>query len=223
MTNLTVYGNIKTSRTWWIAWMCAELGLDFDNNPIDQIGEAIRSDDYRAVNPNSRIPTLKDGDFIIWESMAINLYLGKKYGDHLYPDSLEGEAQAWQWSFWAVTRVEVPLLTLLIGSRECAPESETGQYFLKHISRWDDDELTRCRNVLQDPLRVLDETLSTRTYLLGERFTVADLNVTCILSRLDRNAGMDLSSMTHLEAWLRRCWSREACPRRERLTRVLDP
>ena len=81
--------------------MCAELGLDFDNNPIDQIGKAIRSNDYRAVNPNSRIPTLKDGDFTLWESMAINLYLGKKYGDELYPDSLEDEARVWQWSFWA--------------------------------------------------------------------------------------------------------------------------
>ena len=101
-----------------------------------------------AVNPNSRVPSLKDGDFNLWESMAINLCLAKKYGAGLYPEGLEGEARVWQWSFWAVTRVEAPLLTLLIGSRKCAPESRMGQYFLKHISRWDDEELSRCRSVL---------------------------------------------------------------------------
>lgn len=202
--------------------MCAELGLEFDNEPVNHIGESIRSDGYRVLNPNSRVPTLTDGDFTIWESMAINLYLGKKYGDDIYPESLEGEAQVWQWSFWAVTRVEVPLLTLLIGTRECAPESEMGRYFLKHIPRWDAGELTRCRKVLQAPFRVLNETLTTKAYLLGERFTVADLNVACIFSRLGGNAGMDFSSLAYLGEWLRRCWSREACPRREPLMRVLD-
>lgn len=105
MTDLTVYGSVKASRTWWVAWICAELGIEYENVSLEFLGEDIGSEDYRTVNPNALIPSIKDGDFILWESMAINLYLAKKYGGNIYPSTIEAEAKAWQWSFWAVTYI----------------------------------------------------------------------------------------------------------------------
>ena len=121
MSSLTVYGDPESSRAWWNTWMCRELNLDFDNVPLRFLDPEIKGDEYRAVNPNGFIPTIKDGEFKLFESMAINLYLAKKSGSMFYPESLEEEALAWQWSFWAVTRIEVPLLTLFVANLDHGP------------------------------------------------------------------------------------------------------
>jgi glutathione S-transferase len=229
MSNLTVYGDIARSRVWWTEWTCRELSLEFENVPFGFLDPDIKSDEFLALHPNGLIPTIKDGDFVLWESMAINMYLAKKSGGPLYPDMLEGEALAWQWSFWGVTRVEVPLLTLLVADGGTSPDSELGRYFLKHSPAWTPEEVARCRRVLEPPFKVLDGELSKRAYLLGEAFTVADLNVTVLLARNcmaavpgSSGAGVDLSSMPHLTDWLERCWSRPACPRREVLLEGLS-
>ena len=231
MTTLTVYGEVKASRAWWTDWTCRELDLEYDNVSVGFLEPDIKRDDYLALNPNGLIPTITDGDFALWESMAINLYLAKKYGnDSLYPTSLEGEALTWQWSFWIVTRVEVPLLTLMVASMNLPAGSDLEQYFLKHVPAWTPDELNRCRSVLQGPFGVLDGELGKRPYLLGDTFTVADLNVSAILAR---NSGsvlqsggsealIELSSIPHMVNWLHRCFSRSACPRRETLTASLE-
>lgn len=220
MAELTVYGDIKTSRTWWTAWTCGELGLEFDNVPLDYAGPEIKSEEYLALNPNGLIPTIKDGDFTLWEAMAINLYLAKKSGTTLYPKTLEGEARAWQWSLWSVTRVEVPLLTLMVANQDHGLDSEMGQYFLKHVPAWTPEELARCRSVLQGPFQVLNGETAKRPFLLGDTFTIADLNVSVILAR-NSGAQLDLTSLPHLADWLERCWSRPACPRRDTLLQAL--
>src|SRR5690349_11412782 len=188
MVEFTIYGNVQASRTWWTAWMCEELSIGFSNDPIDYIGERIQSEQYRAINPNMLIPCLKEGDFILWESMAINLYLAKKYRSPVSPTDLESEAHMSQWSFWAVTRIEIPLLTLRIGGRGYTVDDEKAQYFLKHIPMWDEEELERCRRVLHAAFRVPESLLARQPYLLGANFSAADLNVSCIFSRLTRDA-----------------------------------
>jgi glutathione S-transferase len=231
MSELVLYGDTQTSRTWWNDWTFRELNLEYENVKFGFLDPEIRSDDFLALHPNGLIPTIKDGDFVLWESMAINLYLAKKSGGPLYPDTLEGEALAWQWSFWGVTRLEVPLLTLLVADAGFSPDSELGQYFLKHSPAWTEDEVARCRGVLERPFQVLDNELAKRPFLLGEEFTVADLNVTILLARNcmamaavpgAKGAGISLSTKPLMTAWLDRCWSRPACPRREALLEGLN-
>ena len=82
-----------------------ELDLEIENIRFGFFDEEIKRKDYFTLNPDGLIPTIRDGEFVFWETLAINLYLAKKHGHALYPDTLEGEALVWQWSFWAVTRV----------------------------------------------------------------------------------------------------------------------
>ncbi|HEV2302443.1 MAG TPA: glutathione S-transferase N-terminal domain-containing protein, partial [Stellaceae bacterium] len=85
MSALRIYG-VARSRAFRTLWMAGELGLDYEQVPVD-LGET-RSPAYLAVNPNGHIPAIDDEGFILWESMAINLYLAKKYGSgaaELYP------------------------------------------------------------------------------------------------------------------------------------------
>jgi glutathione S-transferase len=128
MTDLTLYGSIHESRTWWVAWMCRELGLEFRNDHSDGfLDPSWKVPEYLAINPSGLVPSIRDGDFVLWESMAINLYLAKKYGaDSMGVSTLERESLASQWSFWAITRLEVPFLVVAASVRNIRPVAKVG-------------------------------------------------------------------------------------------------
>src|SRR5260221_14770536 len=75
---LKIYG-IPRSRAFRTLWMPKELGLEYENIPIDFANDATRTPEYLRINPNGHVPTIDDDGVILWESMAINLYLAKKY------------------------------------------------------------------------------------------------------------------------------------------------
>ena len=112
---LKIYG-VARSRAFRTLWMAGELGLPYEHVKVNFADGGTRRPEYLAINPNGHIPAIDDDGFRLWESMAINLYLAKKYGSGaggLYPQSLEDEARVWQWSFWGMTEVERPALTVL--------------------------------------------------------------------------------------------------------------
>ena len=102
MSALRIYGVART-RAFRALWMAEELGLDYEHIPIE-IGEAgARKPEFLAINPNGRLPAIDDDGFVLTESLAITLYLAKKYSSgKLYPATLQAEARVWQWSLWAV-------------------------------------------------------------------------------------------------------------------------
>ena len=194
---LKIYG-IPRSRAFRALWLAKELGLDYENVPINMADGGTRTPEYLKINPNGHIPAIDDDGFVMWESMAINLYLAKKYAaGSLYPARLEDEARAWQWSFWGMTEVERPVLTAMF-NRALLPEDK------RDAALADDSE-----RQLQQPLKVLDQAVATQPYLLGEHFTVADLNVASILSWA-RPARIDFGPFPKAADWLKRCAERPA-------------
>ena len=195
---LKLYG-ITQSRAFRPLWLLHELGLDFEHIPLDFHGDDLNTPEYRALNPNGRVPTLVDGQLVLWESMAINLYLARRYGSEagFWPTSIEGEALAWQWSFWVMTEVEYSLLTVLMHGRVLAEDKR------------DPDKASRNRGCLKGPFEVLDQALAGKRYLVEERFTVADLNVAAVLSWC-RPARVPLDDYPDLDDWLQRCLDRPA-------------
>jgi glutathione S-transferase len=187
VSDLKIYG-VAGSRAYRALWMANELGLDYEHVPVHFADGSAQSPEYLAINPNGRIPAIDDGGFKLWESMAINLYLAKKHGG-LCPDTLEGEAQALQWSFWAMTELEKPALAALM-HRMFLPEGH------RDLQLADEGE-----RQLQRPLKVLDAALASTGYLVGSKFSVADLNVASILSWA-RLARVDLSAFPHVKRWL---------------------
>src|SRR5438874_12705831 len=194
---LKIYG-VARSRAFRALWLAKELGLDYENIPIDMGKGETRSPDYLKINPNGHIPAIEDDGFVLWESMAINLYLAKKHGaGRLYPVRLEDEARAWQWSFWGMTEVERPVLTAMF-HRALLPEDKRDAALADESERQ-----------LAAPLRVLDSAVAAAPYLMGEHFTVADLNVASILSWA-RPARIDLGGVPKMADWFRRCSERPA-------------
>jgi glutathione S-transferase len=194
---LTIYG-VARSRAFRTLWMAKELGLDYEHVKVDFATGETRTPVHLALNPNGQIPVIDDDGFILWESMAINLYLAKKHSlGRLYPTRLEDEARAWQWSFWGMTEVERPVLTVLF-NRVILPEHE------RQAAAADAAERT-----LAQPLRVLDGALARSANLLGADFTVADLNVAGILAWA-RPAQVDMSPLPKVAEWLKNCAERPA-------------
>jgi glutathione S-transferase len=188
MSSLKIYG-VPGSRAYRVLWMANELGLDYQQIPVHFSDGSANAPEYLAVNPNGRIPAIDDGGFKLWESMAINLYLAKKHDNGLWPKTIEGEAQALQWSFWVMTEVEKPALAALL-HRMFLPEGKRDPKLA------DEGE-----QQLQKPLKVLDEALARTGYLVGSSFSVADLNVASVLSWA-RLARVDFSAFPRVKQWL---------------------
>ena len=192
---LRIYGIART-RAFRALWMAAELGLDYQHLPIE-IGEAgARAPEFLALNPNGRLPLIVDDDFVLFESLAITLYLAKKHSyGKLYPATLQGEAKAWQWSFWAISEVDRGVNIWSLHAVRLPPAER------------DAAKRDEALAVLVAPFRVLDAALAQHGYLLGDEFTVADLNVAAVISRA---VDMDLSAAPNLKSWLVRCLDRPA-------------
>jgi len=190
---LRIYGVART-RAFRVLWIAKELGLDYEHIPVE-IGDAgARRPDYLAINPNGRLPTIDDDGFVLWESLAITLYLSKRH-DRLYPATLDGEAKTWQWSLWAVQEVDRGVNIWSLHALRLPPEDR------------DPARRAEALKVLEQPFKVLDGALAHRPYLLSGVFMVADLNVASVISRA---IDMDLSATPRLADWLKRCLDRPA-------------
>jgi glutathione S-transferase len=197
MARLKIYG-VPRSRAFRALWLAKELGLDYENVMTDFASGETRREPYLSINPNGHIPAIDDNGFVLWESMAINLYLAKQYGfGTLYPTALHDEARCWQWSLWAMTELERHVLTAMF-NRAILPEAER-----------DAAAADQAEKDLQHPLGVLDGAVSKSAYLIGDGFTVADLNVAAVLSWA-RPARIDFAPFPKAADWLGRCALRPA-------------
>ena len=207
MARLRIYGIART-RAFRVLWMAEELGLDYEHIPVETGPAGARQPDYLAVNPNGRLPAIDDDGFILWESLAINIYLAKKHATGtLYPATPQGEAKATQWSLWAANEIE-RATNVWSFHAERLPQAER-----------DPKIAAAAIDLLAPPYRVLDKALAAQPYLLGDSFTVADLNVGAVALRA---IAMDLSATPHFRDWLRRCYDRPAAQKVSGLRREAE-
>jgi glutathione S-transferase len=191
---LTIYGSPR-SRTMRTLWVAAELGLTYRHVPLAWDDPALEAPEFLRLNPAGTIPTIVDDGFALAESLAINLYLTKKYGGGaptpLYPTSPEGEAEVWRWSLWAQAHLE-PWV------------QRDGQF--EAIRRSAGEAMN---DALAASLARLDLALAGRRWLVGGDFSVADLNVAAVLSPT-RAREISLVAYPHVGEWLAACYDRPA-------------
>jgi len=193
---IKLYG-VPQSRAYRSLWMLEELGVPYENVPVHFATGETRKPEFLKINPNGHVPALVDDGVTLFESMAINLYLARKYDKGLWPRSVADEGRAFQWSFWVMTELEEPLLTRLF------------HVVIHPKEQRDAAKAEDATKRLEKPLGVLEAALAGRSHLLGDGFSVADLNVASVLSwaRLSR---LDLSRWKNVDGWLERCLARPA-------------
>ncbi len=193
---MRLYGT-SLSRANRCLWALEELGLTYEHVPTGFSGEN-RTAEYLQINPNGRVPALEDDGRILWESIAINLYLADKYGsDPFWPRSVERRGERYQWSLWAVNEIE-PRASAMMAHRVWNPPE-----------RRNPEAAQQAFEEMEGPLRILDQHLSTRPFLLGDVFTIADVNVASISRALFFTLKMDLSEWPIVVSWFTRCTGRE--------------
>jgi glutathione S-transferase len=191
----TLYGTSR-SRSARSLWALEELGVKYEHVPTPTT--EVKSAEHLKRNPNGHVPVLEDDGNYIWESMAINLYLAEKYGKNsLWPADVAGHGAAYKWSFWAMTEVEPHLMTIL-RNRVLLPEGQR-----------DEKAAQAAVEAIKTPLKVLDESLKGREYLLGNTFTIADLNPAAVLSWAAM-LRLDMSATPTAQAWFQKCLARPA-------------
>jgi len=190
---IQIYGP-TASRAARALWIAHELDIPFEHVGMEM--KDLKTPEYLKVNPNGKVPTLVDGDFKLFESMAINLYLAKRFNkDGFWPSSPEDQARCYQWSFWGMTEIEKPLLTILIDMFMTAPDKRKPE------------AVAEAQKTLPKPFAVLNAALEGHEYLLGSAFTVADLNLASILS-WSKPIKYDFKPYPNAGAWLDRCLAR---------------
>ena len=204
---LKIYG-IPGSRAIRTLWLCRELGVPFEQVAVNFADPATKTPEFLAVNPSGKIPAIDDDGFALSESMAINFYLAKKHKSPMLPGDLQGEARVLQWSFWVMTEVEKPLLNVMLQRMKPPADPQAAQYFRERNPLNPELERTSLET-LEKPLTYLNAHLQGRDYLLGNAFTLADLNVASVMLWAPR-AKLDLSGKPNAKAWLDRCLARPA-------------
>ena len=177
-----------------------ELGLAYQHVPM----QPWRDPDHKAailkLNPSGRVPVLDDDGLILADSMAINLYLGDRYGGPLWPTDVADRALMYRWSFFLQTEIDVAA---------------------RNIARQSKDETVRARAETERwaAFAILDRALRDRPYLLGDAFTMADLNVAASIAEPQDNGKLDGLDdpadfgLTALSGWVARCTGRPSWKR----------
>lgn len=194
---IKMYGTSR-SRAGRSLWAVEELGLKYEHVPVATAGGETRKAEYLKINPNGHIPAIEDDGTIVWESMAVNLYLAEKYGKGgLWPATVEQHAACYQWSIWGMTELEPLLMTIFLNRIMLSKEQRNESAAAKAVED------------IKVPFKVLDDHLQGREYLLGNEFTIADLNVASVLT-LAGFLRLDYSATPTAEKWLQKCVGRPA-------------
>lgn len=178
-------------------WLLEELGVPYEYRRVDTTKpRAERGADLLAVSPLAKVPALVDGDVRIIESAAINLYLSEKYGaGALGPKDARERAEMTQWSVWGFANV-MPLLIAVLYHTQLLPEPQRRT-----------EEVVNNRKWASEYLAILEPLLAKGEWLVGRRFTAADVTLGSIV---DMAAGLGVPLGPATQGWLERLRARPA-------------
>ncbi|MEG4345410.1 glutathione S-transferase family protein [Microcoleus sp. A003_D6] len=176
---LKLYGGAR-SRASIVQWYLEEIAIPYEFVILDlQAGEHLQPE-FLEINPIGKVPAIVDGDFKLWESGAILLYLAQKYGK--MPDTLEQQAQIVQWVIFANATLGPGIFV---------------------------DEATREREIPR-LLKPLNDIFEKQPFLMGDEFGVADAAVGSILTYIPMTLKLDLSPYPAVLDYMKRISERPA-------------
>jgi glutathione S-transferase len=188
---LTIWGRANSVNVQKVLWCLAELDLAYER--IDA-GMAFGKNDqpeYLAMNPNGRVPTLVDGDYVLWESNSIMRYLNLAYGKGvaIYPQSPQARAAVDRWLDWTLSTlqpVDRPVFWALVRT----PKEKRD---MAAIQKDVDAEAV--------VWRIPEALLATRRYIEGDQFTIADIALGAFARRWFGVEGVTKPKLPNLERW----------------------
>jgi len=196
---LTLWGRPNSSNVKKTLWMLEELGLTYTNIKVGGSYGGLGAPSYLAMNPNGLIPTLQDGELVLWESNTIMRYLAARYGQgSLWIDDAGERASTEKWMDWASSRLFAPFHDLLFHAVRLPEPQRDGAI------------RTRAVENFEKALAVLDQELAGNPWLSGKKFGIGDIPAATFIYyyyAIDVEKG---NSFPHVEAWYQRLGTRPA-------------
>lgn len=195
---IKILGRPNSVNVQKVMWCAAELGLSVDRRDIGGPFGGNDTAEYLAMNPNGTVPTLIDGDFVMWESNAIVRYLCEAHGSApWYPENMTERGHANQWMDWYLTTLHA-FMTVIFWQLIRTPEDERDTIAVesaveKASGLW----------------AMLDRHLAGRDYILGNAPSMADIPLGCAAHRWHE---MDINrpDLPNFKTWWERLASRPA-------------
>lgn len=205
---LTLYG-IYRSRATRNIWLLAELGVSYRFTPVIQgyrLPDPAAKDAplnttspaFLAISPAGAVPVLDDDGFVLTESLAINLYLARKFGGALAPSGPQEDARMQQWALYGVSSIEGPALDISYAYARGEDKTEAGRAVI-----------TAAEAKLQRPFKVLEAHLAGEGNMVGGRFTVADINMAEMVRYAQAHTPL-MAAFPAVTRWLAACQARPA-------------
>jgi glutathione S-transferase len=184
---LTFYDAPVSGNTYKVRLLLKQLALPHEAVRLDIVGGAVRTPEYRKVNPFGRVPFIVDDGFALGESNAILAYLAR--GSKLLPPDARGQALTQQWMFFEQNQVEtaigLPRAWRKFGVEQ--PEALFEHYRPRAVSA----------------LKVLERHLAQRSWFVGDAYSVADIALFGY-TQMAPEAGHDLARFPAVSGWLER-------------------
>jgi glutathione S-transferase len=195
---LRIWGRANSVNVQKVLWCLSELNLGYERIDAGMAFGRNHDPDYLAMNPNARVPTLVDGDFVLWESNSIMRYLVLAYAhaSPIYPQQPKRRAGVDRWLDWTLSTVQPvdrPVFWALV-------RTPVGERDMVAIQKDADAEA--------EVWRVADARLSTRRFIEGDDFTIADIALGAYARRWFGVEGVSKPELPHLERWFAQFASR---------------
>ena len=205
---MKIYGRLSSINVQKVIWCLEELGkkdgVDYERIDAGLQFGVNKTDAYLKMNPNGLVPTLVDGDYILWESNAIVRYLASLHGGSLFPADLKTRADADRWMDWSLVTLWPTLRVTFLGLTRTPKEQQDIPRIIKHYQ--DTTGL----------LQILEDLFADRAYCAGDQFTVGDITLALAVDRWVKLPASfpdvlgKLPELKSLMAWHRRVTERPA-------------
>ncbi|MCW5770507.1 MAG: glutathione S-transferase N-terminal domain-containing protein [Rhodospirillaceae bacterium] len=146
-----------------VALFLEETGLPYEAIPVDTRKGEQHTPAYKAINPNAKVPAIVDGDAVVFDSNAILLYLAEKTGKFLPPDAPKARGELLSWLMFVASGV--------------GPYSGQSVHFRLYAPEKLPYAINRYAFEAQRHFKILDERLASRKYMLGDTYTIVDMDV----------------------------------------------
>jgi glutathione S-transferase len=188
---LTIWGRANSVNVQKVLWCLRELELNHERIDAGMQHGRNHEADYLAMNPNGRIPTLVDGDFVLWESNSIMRYLCMAYGEGapIYPQDAKPRAAVDRWLDWTLSTlqpVDRPVFWALVRTP---------------VAQRDMTAIQRDADAAAEVWRIVDRQLATRRFIEGDQFTLADIAIGAFARRWLGVEGISRPELPEFNRW----------------------
>ena len=195
---LKIWGRMSSINVKKVVWTAQELALDLQRTEAGGLFGVVKTPEYIALNPNSLVPVIEDEGYVLWESNVIVRYLCAKHSlGEMYPTELREQFDAERWMDWQQTTMN--------------PASRPGFWQLIRTPPEQRNEavIAESNAAVEALMAVLDAHLAQRSFMVGERFTVADIPIACEIHRWF-GLPQPRQERPHIERWYDSIRARQA-------------